>query len=379
MPTLVALYNASWELGHHPNAFRDSTTVVFRKPAKADYSLPNSYRPIALLNTLGKTMEKIIPTRINHAVETESLLPRLHIGGRRARSPELALHLLLEAIHAAWLNNEVATVLMLDISGAYDNVSHKRLLHNLRKRTIGGNIAKWIESFFQERKTIIAMPDYTSQPFTTNFGVPQGSPISPILYLFYNADLMEEEGPKKMNLGYVDDISKLIIGTSAQQNCRNLEASFMTREQKWADTCLQICPRHIPALALYQRTLRDGFEPPGESYLPSGQNHQATAYRHLPGRHIRRQAQMARPFKETGSQNLKETGGPRQPCGLHMGHQSCEPSKNLSSHHTTATHLWMLCMVCSRGRIRDYHASNRRAQSRQIYSATGGTDHFRGI
>ena len=74
-------------------------------------------------------------------------------------------------------------------------------------------------------------------------------------------------------------------------------------------TRLQICPRHIPALALYQRTLRDGFEPPRESYLPSGQNHQATAYRHLPGRHIRRQAQMASPFKETGSQNLKETGG----------------------------------------------------------------------
>ena len=236
MPTLVALYNASWELGHHPNAFRESTTVVLRKPAKADYSLPNSYRPIALLNTLGKTMEKIIATRINHAVETESLLPRLHIGGRRARSPEHALHLLLEAIHAAWLNNEVATVLMLDISGAYDNVSHERLLHNLRKRRIGGNIAKWIESFLQERKTTIAMPDYTSQPFTTNVGVPQGSPISPILYLFYNADLMEEEGPKKMNLGYVDDISKLIIGTSAEQNCRNLEASFMTREQKWADT-----------------------------------------------------------------------------------------------------------------------------------------------
>ena len=91
-------------------------------------------------------MEKIIATRINHAMETESLLPRLHIGGRRARSPEHALHLLLEAIHAAWLNNEVATVLILDISGAYDNVSHKRLLHNLRKRRIGGNIAKWIEA-----------------------------------------------------------------------------------------------------------------------------------------------------------------------------------------------------------------------------------------
>ena len=64
---------------------------------------------------------------------------------------------------------------------------------------------------------------------------------SGIPYISYSLSLLQRRPygrgrAQKMNLGYVDDISKLIIGTSAEQNCRNLEASFMTREQKWADT-----------------------------------------------------------------------------------------------------------------------------------------------
>ena len=123
----------------------------------------------------------------------------------------------------------------------------------------------------QERKTTIAMPDYTLQPFSTNFGVPQGLPISPILYLFYNADLMEEEGPKKMNLGYVDDISKLVIGTSAEQNCRNLEASFMTREQKWADThASKSAPAKFQLLHFIKEPSETDLDPPERAISLAG-------------------------------------------------------------------------------------------------------------
>jgi len=90
--------------------------------------------------------------------------------------------LLLETIHAAWLRGEVATVLLLDITGAFDNVSHTRLLHNLKKRRIGGNMANWILSFLSDRSTIISLPEFISEVFKTGTGIPQGSPISPIGY-----------------------------------------------------------------------------------------------------------------------------------------------------------------------------------------------------
>lgn len=80
---------------------------------------------------------------------------------------------------------------MLDVSGAFDNISHVRLLHNLRKRKIDEKTVRWIASFLSDRHTRIRIDGFTSPQYATSTGIPQGSPLSPILYLFYNADLIE--------------------------------------------------------------------------------------------------------------------------------------------------------------------------------------------
>ncbi len=101
LPLLLPLYNACWTLGYHPKLFRESKTVVLRKSAKGDYTQPKAYRPIALLNTLGKALESIMAARISFAAEEFDLLPRRHMGGRKARGTEHALQVLLELIHEA--------------------------------------------------------------------------------------------------------------------------------------------------------------------------------------------------------------------------------------------------------------------------------------
>lgn len=53
---LTTIINQSLQLGHYPTHFRSLTTIVLRKPGKDDYSIPKVYRPIALLNTIGKAM-----------------------------------------------------------------------------------------------------------------------------------------------------------------------------------------------------------------------------------------------------------------------------------------------------------------------------------
>jgi hypothetical protein len=58
------------------------------------------------------------------------------MGNRPQRSTEVALELLLEQIYTTWGNGNIATVLSLDISGAFDTVDHLRLLDNLRKKGI---------------------------------------------------------------------------------------------------------------------------------------------------------------------------------------------------------------------------------------------------
>ena len=102
--------------------------------------------------------------------------------------------LLTENIRHAWKEKDIYSVVFMDVAGAFNNVHVKRLLHNLRKRRVPDFIVRWAESFLSERSTNLRVNGMDSKKISIEAGVPQGSPISPILYLFYNADLLEIPG-----------------------------------------------------------------------------------------------------------------------------------------------------------------------------------------
>ena len=238
LPILETIFNSSIELGHCPKQFRSSITVALRKPGKEDYTSGKSYRLVALLNTIGKILDAIIAKRISYIAETYELLPKTHLGGRKASSTDHTAHLLVEKVQAGWNASAmggVTTVLCLNVSGAFDYVSHSRLLHNLRKRCIDDKTVQWISSFLDSRSTSIRLSEYISENTRVNTGIPQGSPISPILYLFYNADLLdvcESTELKTSAIGYIDDISLITASDSAETNCQRLAAIY-TYCQDW--------------------------------------------------------------------------------------------------------------------------------------------------
>ena len=120
--------------GEMPTRLKESTTIVLRKDKKKDYSLPSSYRPIALENTIAKVIEKIIANRIMSEAESRGLIPWNQMGARKSRSTLSALELLSGSIQTAWkAKKAVVSVLGLHLAGAFDNVSHERLLWVLRK------------------------------------------------------------------------------------------------------------------------------------------------------------------------------------------------------------------------------------------------------
>src|SRR6266436_8591973 len=73
-PWLADVARACFAIGYYPRLGRSMTTVVLRKEGKADYSIPKSYRPIALENTLSKILEKVIADHIVDTVEEHALL-----------------------------------------------------------------------------------------------------------------------------------------------------------------------------------------------------------------------------------------------------------------------------------------------------------------
>jgi hypothetical protein len=125
-------------------------------------------------------------------------------------------------------------MLYIDILGAFNNVSHTRLLDNLRKRKIPEVIIRWVTSFLRKRITIIKVFERESKIFDTETEISQSSPISPILFLFFITDLLDTTNDIALRvsaIGFVDDIHVLTYGNSTERNCRTLERIHERYEQ----------------------------------------------------------------------------------------------------------------------------------------------------
>ena len=124
---LAILTSTCWKLEYFPERFKSAKTVCLRKPGKGTYNQAKAWCPIALLNTTGKLMEAIAAARLSKIAEEAGLLPDIQMGFRKGRSTEAALFLLTSQVEKVWKEGMVASLLSLDISGAYDRVLPKIL------------------------------------------------------------------------------------------------------------------------------------------------------------------------------------------------------------------------------------------------------------
>jgi hypothetical protein len=118
----------SARLGIHNSRWKKSVVVVLPKPGKPRYDIPKSYRPIQLLECLGKLLEKVIAKRITFDCGKYEILPPEQFGGRSVSSCIDAGLTLTHDIEHAWKRGLDASVLTIDIKGFFDNVNHQRLV-----------------------------------------------------------------------------------------------------------------------------------------------------------------------------------------------------------------------------------------------------------
>ncbi|EGD99960.1 hypothetical protein TESG_08624 [Trichophyton tonsurans CBS 112818] len=233
---VARIFAASIELGHYPRQWKRARIVVLRKPGKPDYSVPGAYRPISLLNTLGKLLEAVMARRLTYYAETHGLLPDTQFGGRPGRTTEQALLVLANAIDRAWLKMKVVTLVAFDLKGAFNGVNKRSLDARLKTKGIPTKARHWIGSFMEDRQANISFDDFESTVAPLeNAGLAQGSPLSPILFTFFNSELVDQ--PVDYHGGasaYIDDYFRWRAGRSAEENIKKIQEEDIPRIEEWA-------------------------------------------------------------------------------------------------------------------------------------------------
>ena len=225
---LIFIFQIYINVEYHSILFRETKIIMLKKIKKSDYIFFKIYRSIAQLNTMNKILKSIMINKITELAKKNSLLSESQMSARRKKEIETTLKLFTEEIHAIWEQdrNKVIIIMSVNVTKVYDHVSHIRLLHNLRKKKISNWIIQWIKSFLKERRSSIIFEKKISTISRINAEISQKFFVSFILYLFFNANLLdvcEQSNRKTTVIEFVDDVNVLTYSTSTEKNCKIFE------------------------------------------------------------------------------------------------------------------------------------------------------------
>lgn len=188
---LRTIVNACLSLHYFPETWKHAKVISLLKPGKPA-NAPSSYRPISLLSSLSKILERVILNRINAHIQDNNILPDEQCGFRAKRSTAHQLIRVLQTAKEKLNQKESTGLIFLDVEKAFDRVWHNGLIYKMIKLNFSPTIIKLINSFLTNRFFSVFISGKFSEKHPIEHGVPQGAVLSPTLYNIYTHDITQD-------------------------------------------------------------------------------------------------------------------------------------------------------------------------------------------
>ncbi len=257
-PSLTLLFNKSLQLGIVPDLWKSANVAPVHK--KNEKSNAENYRPISLLCLPSKILERCIFNRIYNKIK--HLITNLQHGFLRGRSTTTQLLTVLQNIISNLDSNFQTDIIYLDFSKAFDSVSHKLLILKLKSFGFCGSLLHWFDDYLTSRTQRVVVEGSCSDWLPVHSGVPQGSILGPLLFLFFINDMADAVSPDSTLALFADD-SKVFRRVRSVHDSVQLQAdldSLLAWSKKWklnfnVNKCKIISINNTNPLLLHNYTL----------------------------------------------------------------------------------------------------------------------------
>ena len=217
-----------------PRTWKRAKLIPIIKPGKETSDDIAKSRPISLINTAAKLLEKVLNNRIMHHVYSNNLISKNQFDFTPQTSTVAAVMAFKEHIQNSIKDGQYVAVISLDVKGAFDAAWWPGILAFLRKLKCPGNLYRLSVSYFKDRTAFLTMNNGVVQR-TINRGCPQGSASGPGFWSLQYNSLLNLEYTKNIKvIAYADDLMILVQGATEVEveNYANIEAQKVAKRAR---------------------------------------------------------------------------------------------------------------------------------------------------